>query len=90
MYPSVKAVSPLADYRWRLTFDNGELRVFDMKPYLRAGVFAALQDETLFQSVCVTFDTVAWANGADLCPEVLYQESRAVERLSGAEQACNE
>ena len=32
----------------------------------------------------VCFDTVEWANGADLCPEVLYAESEPVQ-LSGAE-----
>jgi hypothetical protein len=90
MYPSVKAVSPSADYQLRLMFDNGEMRVFDVKPYLQAGIFVALHDQTLFNSVCVSFDTVAWANGADLCPEVLYAESRAVEQLSGADMVCDE
>ncbi len=79
MYPGVKAVSALADRQLRITFDNGELRVFDVKPYLKTGLFAALKDEALFNSVCVSFDTVAWANGADLCPEVLYAESRAAD-----------
>ena len=43
------------------------------------GVFTALRDKSLFSSVRVSFDTVEWSNGADLCPEVLYAESRKVE-----------
>ncbi len=85
LHPNVKQVSPLADYQLLITFGNGQQRVFDVKPYLSAGIFAALQDATLFNSVRVSFDTVAWANGADLCPEVLYAESRLVEQPLGAD-----
>ena len=79
MYKSVKTVAPLSDYRLLLTFQGGERRVFDVKPYLGTGVFAALREKSLFDSVRVSFDAIAWANGADLCPELLYAESRPVE-----------
>jgi hypothetical protein len=75
----VKAVSPLDGFRLLLTFDNGERRVFDVKPYLDKGVSTALKDAGLFASVRVSFDTVAWSNGADLCPEVLYAHSARVD-----------
>ena len=61
-----------------------ERRLFDVKPYLAKGVFSELKDEPLFRSVHVCFDTVEWANGADVCPEVLYAASEPVE-LSGTE-----
>ncbi|MBM4033804.1 MAG: DUF2442 domain-containing protein [Planctomycetes bacterium] len=32
-----------------------------------------------FNAVRVSFDTIAWPNGADLCPEVLYEESVPVQ-----------
>ena len=41
MHPSVKSVSPVADYRLLLTFEDGQQRIFDMKPYLNSGVFAS-------------------------------------------------
>jgi hypothetical protein len=72
---AVRSVVPLAEYRLLLTFDAGEQRVFDVKPYLDKGIFAALKDPSLFRSVRVSFDTIEWTNGADLCPEVLYAES---------------
>ena len=75
-YPAVRAVVPSADYRLLLTFDNSERRQFDVKPYLVHGVFAALKDPAVFNSARVCFDTIEWANGADLCPEVLYAESQ--------------
>jgi hypothetical protein len=84
MNPRLKAVSPLSDHRLLLTFDNAESRVFDVKPYLTKGVFSELADESLFRSVRVCFDTVEWANGADLCPEVLYAASEPAARIATA------
>jgi hypothetical protein len=77
MHQAVKNVQPLPDYQLLPTFANGERAVFDVRPYLDKGVFSALKDESLFKSVRVSFDTVEWSNGADLCPEVLYANSIA-------------
>ena len=79
MYHRVREVRPLRDFGLLLTFDNGELRRFDVRPYLDRGIFVALRDPSLFDAVRVSFDTVEWPNGADLCPEVLYEESVAVK-----------
>jgi len=81
MYIGVRAVKPLKDYRLLLTFDNGEQRVFDVEPYLSRGIFAELREPGRFNTVRVSFDTVEWPNGADLCPEVLHGESVAGERF---------
>ncbi len=68
------------DYQVELLFDNGEKRLFDMTSYLDCGVFAELRDRKLFETVRVSFDAVEWDNGADLCPEVLYEKSRPAEQ----------
>ena len=49
--PRLKSVAPLSDYVLLLTFENAEGRLFDVKPYLTNGVFAALADQSLFRSV---------------------------------------
>ena len=74
-YPAVTSVTALADYRLLLGFANGGRRVFDVRPYLENGMFVALKEVSMFRSVRVSFDTVEWANGADLCPEVLHELS---------------
>jgi len=80
MYLGVKAVVPNNDYTLTLTFENEEKRLFDMKPYLDFGpVFRALKEQSLFNSVRVAFDTVKWANNADLDPEMLYPNSIKIE-----------
>ena len=80
MYKAVRRVIPLAEYRLLLTFAGGERRILDVAPYLGKGVFAALRDKALFDAVRVSFDTIAWPNGADLCPEFVYAESVPVAR----------
>lgn len=75
MYFAVTDVTPLSNYMLRLKFKNGEEKVFDMKPYLETGIFKELKDENVFKTAKVNFDTVEWANEADIDPETLYHES---------------
>ena len=75
MYLAVKDVEPQDNYILLLTFENGEKRQFDMKPYLNLGVFRELKDIRLFKTVKPSFDSIEWDNEADFDPEVLYQKS---------------
>jgi hypothetical protein len=75
MYLAVKNVKPLPDYKLLLTFENEEIRIFDMSSYLDKGIFKELKDFAMFNTVKVNFDSVEWANEADLDPELLYEES---------------
>ncbi|HSO87814.1 MAG TPA: DUF2442 domain-containing protein [Draconibacterium sp.] len=77
MEPELKEVKANSDYTLILTFNNGEVKVFDMKPYLNLGIFKELKDLKLFNSVRKSFDTVEWPNEADIDPEILYNESKA-------------
>jgi hypothetical protein len=79
MNPRLISVIPLADFRLLLQFDNKECRVFDVTPYLETGIFQELKNEAIFRSVRLSFDTIEWSNGADLCPEVLYAQSEIAE-----------
>jgi hypothetical protein len=74
MYLSVNNVKALNDYKLELTFENREIKIFDVKPYLDTGVFTALRDENFFKRVKVSFDTIELPDGIDLDPEVLYEK----------------
>ena len=71
MYKGIINVKPQSDYKLLLTFDNNEIREFDVRPYLNHGIFSELTDVTIFNSVYVSFDAIEWKNGADLDPETL-------------------
>lgn len=75
MNPRVKAVKPNPDYTLTLTFTNGEVRRFDVKPYLGIGIFQELRDLSAFNSVRPFLGSVQWVNGQDFCPDTLYEES---------------
>ena len=78
MYLSIKEVKPATDYLLHLTFENGEKRKFDMKPYLNIGIFQELKDVSMFNTVHISFDTIEWDNEADIDPELLYTESQII------------
>lgn len=68
-------VKPLKRFCVRLKFDDGLERVVDLEPYLWGPVFAPLhKSRKKFLQVRVDpeMGTIAWPNGADLCPDVLY------------------
>jgi hypothetical protein len=74
-------------YRLILTFQSGERREVDISrltPF--DGVFEPLKNAEYFRRVAVNHDigSIAWPNGADLCPDVLFSEGRAL----GAEHAA--
>lgn len=76
MYHSVKSVMPQEDYLLKITFENGETGLLDMKPYLDFGVFSRIKDREAFQKVKVAFDTVEWDAGVDLDPEFIYEKCK--------------
>jgi hypothetical protein len=75
MNPRVSAVKANSDYTLTLTFANGEVRRFDVKPYLERGIFQDLKDLHVFNSVQPILGSIQWSGGQDLCPDTLYEES---------------
>jgi hypothetical protein len=75
MTPGVKQVQPLSDFKLLLVFENDEERIFDVAPYMNMGLFRALGDASMFNTVRLAFDSIEWANGVDICPETLYRDS---------------
>lgn len=75
----------------RVTFDNRVVREVNLEPYLHGPIFAPIRaDRALFCAVKVEGGTIAWENGADIDPDVLYynltpawREQEAVGRQSG-------
>ena len=74
MNPRVINVKPGQDFTLMVTFNNGEQKSFDVKPYLGIGIFKKLKDEGMFNSVKPFLGSIQWANGLDFCPDTLYLE----------------
>jgi len=85
MNPYVKEVRPLDVYRLDVTFENGERRIFDVKPYMNLGVFVRLQNQALFQAARVVAGSVEWPGGLDLSYDTLYLEGQPIAPSEVAE-----
>lgn len=70
------------DLHLELTFNTGEQRLFDARPYLNRGAFVRLQDPALFRQAYVAFDTVCWPGELDIAPETLYDRSVRIEHAA--------
>jgi len=69
----VRAVEPQQGFKVLFTFDNGIQREIDLEPYLRGPIFQPLRsDPAKFRAMKIEGGTVAWDNGADIDPDVLY------------------
>jgi hypothetical protein len=79
MNPYVKSVKPQEDYCLLLTFENGEKRVFDLRPYLEKPVFKQLKNIALFKTARVVSGSVEWQGDVDLSYDTLYLESKATK-----------
>lgn len=86
MNPRVVAVRAKNDFSLELVFENGQERIFDMKPYLQIGVFRELNNLSLFKAVKPFMGSIVWKSGQDLCPDTLYMESVKLMRASQKER----
>jgi hypothetical protein len=69
----IRKVEPLEDFKVRVTFENNTEREIDLGPYLRGPIFAPIRDNpAMFQAMKIEGGTIAWDNGADIDPDVLY------------------
>jgi hypothetical protein len=83
MTPQVIGVEPQAEHKVLLTFDNREVRIFDMQPYInRSSFFKQLEDEEYFKTVRVSLGSIQWKNEQDLSPHTLYSKSKLISSLS--------
>ena len=81
MNKDVTGVECLGDTRLGLTFEGNERREVDISELVPFdGVFEPLGNADFFRRVRVEPDvgTIIWPNGADLCPDVLYEQSEPV------------
>lgn len=75
--PRVVSASVESGFRVRLSFLDGTTGVVDLAEVFRhrGGLLAPLQNPTYFATLSVDGEagTIAWPNGVDLDPEMLYE-----------------
>ena len=91
MLTRITSVRHVHDHRVELRFSDGNVAELDLRDDVvgRGGVFQPLEDVKYFAQVRVDPDagTIAWPNGVDLDPDVLY--ARATSRPLPHEQRAS-
>jgi hypothetical protein len=68
-----------------LVFEDGTVKEIDLEPFLHGPVFELIrQDLSLFRQVKIAGGTIAWPNGADIDPDVLYYDLKPAWMLEQA------
>ncbi len=81
------AVRPLKAYKIWLRYDDGVEGEIDLSDVPRNGVFEPWNEEAFFNGVYISeFDSVAWSDDLELCPNALYIEvtGKSVEEVMPA------
>jgi hypothetical protein len=74
--PTCIKVVPQPDFCLPVTFDNGETRLYDVKPHFNHPAYGELRQIGYFKTVKPAGLSVEWLNGQDICPDELYYNSK--------------
>jgi hypothetical protein len=78
MNPRIKQAEYKSKYQLILTFENGEVKEFDLSPYLHYPIFEPLNDESFCSKFRVFNGTIVWNDETDFDPDTLYLESKSL------------
>lgn len=78
--PDIKRVEILKEYKLIITFSNEEIRLFDIKPYLKYPVFKALNEENELRMFSIVDGTIEWKCGAELSTDTFYLGSSSIDK----------
>jgi len=77
LQPKLLSVVPHDNYMLCLTYETGEVKNFDVKPYITGPWFGELRDKGYFRTVQMLPGGIGieWSNGQDIAPHELYEHS---------------
>jgi hypothetical protein len=77
LYPKIKNVEPLDNYKLRLNYETGEVKVFNVFPYISGEWYGELLNNNYFKTVHIISGGkgIEWENGQDIAPHELYEMS---------------
>lgn len=73
--PIAIEVQAIEDYKLYIKFNNGEEKIYDMKPLLKHKFYQELKDKERFKKVKPDGISIEWETGEDIAPENLYNDS---------------
>lgn len=77
----IRTIKIVDGFRLRVTFNNGQVRFFDMRRFLDKGIFRELKNPRYFKKVRVITGGIEWPHEQDLSTDTLYY--RGSSRFAG-------
>lgn len=69
-------VTVLSDYKVKLLFKDGQVRIVDLDGHLKGPLLGLVRDPEVFSQVKIFAGGLGWPNGADICPDLLYHDGQ--------------
>lgn len=83
MLQRIKRVEYLEGYKLKLFFRNNKIKIVDFEKWIRKGKGYLLPLKNIEYFKKVRIDdcqyTICWPNGADFCPDVLYELGKEIK-----------
>ena len=75
LQPHLKSVSPLEHQKLLLEYEDGQIKIFDVSPYISGSWYEELNDVDYFKTVHLLPGGIGieWSNGQDIAPHELYE-----------------
>lgn len=75
LQPRLVNVEPVDYLKLRLTYETGEVKIFDVSPYANGSWYGELKEDAYFRTVQMLPEGtgVEWRNGQDIAPHELYE-----------------
>lgn len=79
-YPKVRDVQPSRDYTLIITFDNGQVKKYNMQPLIARPPFDILRDPIIFSMVRVDAGGygISWSDELDLSEYELWKNGELI------------
>lgn len=81
LQPKLNRIEPLEGLKLRLFYETGEVKVFDVAPYVSGPWYGELRNEAYFRTVRLLpgGSGIEWSNGQDIAPHELYELGVSVQ-----------
>jgi len=81
LYPKILNVEPLDDYKIKIYYETGEIKLFNVSPYISGSWYEELNNNEYFKTIHLVSNGrgIEWENGQDISPHELYDLSILID-----------
>ncbi len=84
LQPRLTKVEPLPNMKLQLSYETGEVKLFDVSPYATGSWYSELKNEKYFRMIRLLPDGagIEWPEGQDIAPHELYENSIPMKKTT--------